>query len=84
VGEHRDDRPAPEGRAPARRGQQVDQVAAERGGVVLVKGAVDAIAVGLAGDIGVGAGGTRLTAAHAGESDHQVQRGHDAILFTKG
>ncbi len=49
-----------------------------------MKGAVDAIAVGLAGDIGVAAGGTRLTAAHAGESDHQVQRGHDAILFTKG
>jgi len=33
--------------------------------VVLVEGVVDAIAVDLAGDIGVAAGGTRLTADHA-------------------
>jgi len=45
--------------------QQADQLAAGRGHLVLVEGAVDAIAVNLAGHIGVAAGGTQLTAAHA-------------------
>jgi len=47
--------------------QQADQVTAGRGRVVLVEGAVDAIAVDLAGDIGLAAGGTQLTAAHAAQ-----------------
>jgi len=47
--------------------QQADQLTAGRGWVVLVEGAVDAIAVGLAGHIGVAAGGTQLTAAHAAQ-----------------
>jgi len=45
--------------------QQGERLAAGRGRVVLVEGAVDAIAVDLAGDIGLAAGGTRLTADHA-------------------
>jgi len=45
--------------------QQADQLTAGRGQVVLVEGAVDAIAVDLAGHIGLAAGGTQLTAAHA-------------------
>jgi len=45
--------------------QQAERIAAGRGRVVLVEGAVDAIAVDLAGDIGLAAGGTRLTEAHA-------------------
>ncbi len=45
--------------------QQAERIAAGRGRVVLVEGAVDAIAVDLAGDIGLAAGGTRLTAEHA-------------------
>lgn len=48
-------------------GQQAERVAAGRGRVVLVEGAVDAIAVDLAGDIGLAAGGTRLTEAHAAQ-----------------
>jgi len=47
--------------------QQGDQLAAGRGQVVLVEGAVDAIAVNLAGHIGLAAGGTQLTAAHAAQ-----------------
>jgi len=47
--------------------QQADQLTAGRGQVVLVEGAVDAIAVNLAGDIGLAAGGTQLTAAHAAQ-----------------
>ncbi len=45
--------------------QQGDALAAGRGSVVLVEGAVDAIAVNAAGHIGLAAGGTRLTPAHA-------------------
>jgi len=47
--------------------QQGDQLTAGRGRVVLVEGAVDAIAVNLAGHIGLAAGGTQLTAAHAAQ-----------------
>ncbi len=47
--------------------QQGDQLTAGRGLVVLVEGAVDAIAVNLAGHIGLAAGGTQLTAAHAAQ-----------------
>jgi len=47
--------------------QQADLLAAGRGQVVLVEGAVDAIAVNLAGHIGLAAGGTQLTAAHAAQ-----------------
>jgi len=47
--------------------QQGDQLTAGRGQVVLVEGAVDAIAVNLAGHIGLAAGGTQLTAAHAAQ-----------------
>ncbi len=47
--------------------QQAERLAVGRGLVVLVEGAVDAIAVDLAGHIGVAAGGTQLTAAHAGQ-----------------
>ncbi len=47
--------------------QLADQLAAGRGLVVLVEGAVDAIAVDLAGHIGLAAGGTSLTAAHAAQ-----------------
>jgi len=47
--------------------QQGDQLAASRGQVVLVEGAVDAIAVNLAGHIGLAAGGTQLTTAHAAQ-----------------
>jgi len=47
--------------------QQADRLAAGRGRVVLVEGAVDAIAVDLAGDIGLAAGETRLTADHAAQ-----------------
>jgi len=47
--------------------QQADRFTAGRGRVVLVEGAVDAIAVDLAGDIGLAAGGTRLTEAHAAQ-----------------
>ncbi len=47
--------------------QQAERLTAGRGRVVLVEGAVDAIAVDLAGHIGVAAGGTQLTAAHAGQ-----------------
>jgi len=47
--------------------QQAEQLMAGRGRVVLVEGAVDAIAVNLAGHIGVAAGGTQLTAAHAAQ-----------------
>ena len=45
--------------------QQTDLIAAGRGRPVLVEGAVDAIAVSLAGHIGLAAGGTRLTIHHA-------------------
>ncbi len=47
--------------------QQADQLTAGRGLVVLVEGAVDAIAVDLAGHIGLAAGGTQLTAEHAAQ-----------------
>jgi len=47
--------------------QQGEQLTAGRGQVVLVEGAVDAIAVDLAGHIGLAAGGTQLTAAHAAQ-----------------
>ncbi len=47
--------------------QQAGQLTAGRGQVVLVEGAVDAIAVNLAGHIGLAAGGTQLTAAHAAQ-----------------
>jgi len=47
--------------------QQADLIAAGRGRPVLVEGAVDAIAVNLAGHIGLAAGGTRLTADHAAQ-----------------
>ncbi len=47
--------------------QQAEQLAAGRGQVVLVEGAVDAIAVNLAGHIGLAAGGTQLTAAHVAQ-----------------
>jgi len=47
------------------RAQQADLIAAGRGQPVLVEGAVDAIAVNLAGHIGLAAGGTRLTTHHA-------------------
>jgi len=47
--------------------QQSDLIAAARGRPVLVEGAVDAIAVNLAGHIGLAAGGTRLTADHAAQ-----------------
>jgi len=47
--------------------QQAEQLTAGRGRVVLVEGAVDAFAVDLAGHIGVAAGGTQLTAAHAAQ-----------------
>ncbi len=50
--------------------QQADLIAAGRGRPVLVEGAVDAIAVNLAGHIGLAAGGTRLTTHHA----HQLQQ----------
>jgi len=43
------------------RAQQADLIAAGRGRPVLVEGGVDAIAVNLAGHIGLAAGGTRLT-----------------------
>jgi len=45
--------------------QQADLIAAGRGRPVLVEGAVDAIAVNLAGHIGLAADGTRLTTHHA-------------------
>jgi len=47
--------------------QQADLITAGRGRPVLVEGAVDAIAVNLAGHIGLAAGGTRLTPAHAAQ-----------------
>jgi len=47
--------------------QQADLLAAGRGGPVLVEGAVDVIAVNLGGHIGLAAGGTRLTPAHAAQ-----------------
>jgi len=47
--------------------QQSDLITAGRGRPVLVEGAVDAIAVNLAGHIGLAAGGTRLTPAHAAQ-----------------
>jgi len=49
------------------RAQQADLITARRGQPVLVEGAVDAIAVNLAGHIGLAAGGTRLTPAHAAQ-----------------
>jgi len=49
------------------RAQQADLITARRGRPVLVEGAVDAIAVNLAGHIGLAAGGTRLTPAHAAQ-----------------
>jgi len=45
--------------------QQSDLITAGRGRPVLVEGAVDAIAVNLAGHIGLAAGGTRLATDHA-------------------
>ena len=45
--------------------EQADLIAAGRGRVVLVEGALDAVAVSLAGHIGLAAGGTALTADHA-------------------
>jgi len=57
--------------------QQGDQLAAGRGQVVLVEGAVDAIAVDLAGHIGLAAGGTRLTVDHAAQL-------RDAVAVTGG
>jgi len=45
--------------------QQADLITAGRGRPVLVEGAVDAIAVNLAGHIGLAAGGTRLATGHA-------------------
>jgi len=65
VGEHRDHRPVPQGRTPVGAPQQADLIAAGRGRPVLVEGAVDAIAVNLAGHIGLAAGATRLTTHHA-------------------
>ncbi len=47
------------------RAQQSDLITAGRGRPVLVEGAVDAIAVNLAGHIGLAAGGTRLATDHA-------------------
>ncbi len=47
--------------------QQADLITARRGVMVLVEGAVDAIAVNLAGHIGLAAGGTRLTTDHAAQ-----------------
>lgn len=47
--------------------QQADQLAAGRGLAVLVEGAVDAIAVNLAGHLGLAAGCIRLTGAHAAQ-----------------
>ena len=47
--------------------EQADLVAAGRGQVVLVEGALDAVAVSLAGHIGLAAGGTALTVDHAAQ-----------------
>jgi DNA primase catalytic core len=46
---------------------QADLLSAQRGRVVLVEGPFDAIAIHLAGDIGLAAGGTALTADHAAQ-----------------
>jgi DNA primase len=47
--------------------EQADLLTGRRGRVVLVEGPFDAIAVHLAGDIGLAAGGTALTADHAAQ-----------------
>jgi DNA primase len=47
--------------------QQADRLTAGHGRVVPVEGVVAAIAVDLAGHIGLAAGGTQLTAAHAAQ-----------------
>jgi len=60
--------------------QQAERLAAGRGRVVLVEGAVDAIAVDLAGDIGVAAGGTRLTAAQAAKLREAVAAAGGSLL----
>jgi len=60
--------------------QQGDALAAGRGSVVLVEGAVDAIAVDAAGHIGLAAGGTRLTPAHAGKL-RQATAGREGRLL---
>jgi len=47
--------------------EQADLLAARRGQVVLVEGALDAVAVSRAGHIGLAAGGTALTGDHAAQ-----------------
>lgn len=54
--------------------QQSGALAAARGSVVLVQGALDAVAVDAAGHVGLAAGGTRLTSAHAAQLRQAAER----------
>jgi DNA primase len=60
--------------------QQADLIAAGRGRPVLVEGAVDAIAVNLAGHVGLAAGGTRLTPDHAAQLHHAAAAAGGPLL----
>ena len=60
--------------------QQAEALQAGRGSVVLVEGAVDAVAVDAAGHIGLAAGGTRLTPAHAAQLIAAAQRCSGPLL----